>query len=47
MMMMMMTREGLTIPGNERPRGLNKKDLATEAEKAVSGTRWLPELLGQ
>jgi ParB family chromosome partitioning protein len=32
-------------PAKERLRSLKKQDLAGEAEKSVTGTRWLPELL--
>ena len=32
-------------PVNERLKALKKKDLAVEAEKCISSTRWLPEPL--
>ena len=39
------TQEATGAPVRERLEILKKKDLAAEAEKSVTGTRWLPELL--
>jgi hypothetical protein len=38
-------QEATGAPVKERLRSLKKQDLAAEAEKSVTGTRWLPELL--
>ena len=38
-------QEATGAPVKERLRSLKKKDLAAEAEKSVTGTHWLPELL--
>jgi len=38
-------QEATGAPLKERLRSLRKQDLAAEAEKFVTGTRWLPELL--
>ena len=38
-------QEATGAPIKERLRSLKKQDPATEAEKSVTGTRWLPELL--
>jgi ParB family transcriptional regulator, chromosome partitioning protein len=38
-------QEATRAPVKERLRSLKKQDLAAEAEKSVTGTRWLPELL--
>jgi len=38
-------QEATGAPAKERLRSLKKQDLATEAEKSVTGNRWLPELL--
>jgi ParB family chromosome partitioning protein len=38
-------QEATGTPVKERLRSLKKQDMAAEAEKSVTGTRWLPELL--
>jgi len=38
-------QEATGAPVKERLRSLRKQGLAAEAEKSVTGTRWLPELL--
>jgi ParB family transcriptional regulator, chromosome partitioning protein len=38
-------QEATKAPVDERVKALKKKDLAVEAEKAIAGTRWLPEPL--
>ena len=38
-------QEATGAPVKERLRSLKKQDLTAEAEKSVTGTRWLPELL--
>ena len=38
-------QEATGAPVKERLRSLKKQALAAEAEKSVTGTRWLPELL--
>jgi ParB family chromosome partitioning protein len=37
--------EATRAPIDERLKALKKKDLAAEAEKSVTGIRWLPEPL--
>ncbi len=37
--------EATRAPVDERLKALKKKDLAAEAEKSVTGTRWIPESL--
>jgi len=38
-------QEATGAPVKERLRSLKKQDLVAEAEKSVTGTRWLPEIL--
>jgi ParB family chromosome partitioning protein len=38
-------QKATVAPVRERLRSLKKQDLAAEAEKSVTGTGWLPEVL--
>jgi ParB family chromosome partitioning protein len=38
-------QEATGVPVDERLKSAKKKDLAAEAEKCISSTRWLPEPL--